>query len=63
MLMAGAALHQRQAELVRQLCVAFYAADVVRAMDRFGEALAIDFNGARSALLHHYRILLGPVAA
>jgi hypothetical protein len=63
MLMAGTAFNQRQAVLVRQLCVTLYAADVMRAVDRFGETFAIDFNGARSSLPDHFRILLGPVAA
>ncbi len=43
MIMAGTAFYQRQTVLVRQLCVTFYAADIVGTMDRSCETLAIDF--------------------
>ena len=61
--MAGAALHQRQAIFVRQFRVTLYAADIVGAVDRFFETPAVDFEGTRSSLPHHFRILLRPVAA
>ena len=63
LLMAGAALHHRQTIFVRQFCVAFYAADIVGAMDRSCGTPAVDFEGARSSLPHHFGILLGTVAA